>query len=95
MWKNYFGNLYADTDAIVDELDEYEEELDILLDELKAAIKMWEKVNQLDQIQAEVLKALDDRVLKTTIPSARRFERRDSGQNIGPRPSCNHFTLVK
>lgn len=40
MWKNYFGNLYADTDAIVDELDEYEEELDILLDELKAAIKM-------------------------------------------------------
>lgn len=59
------GPIYADTDAIVDKLVEYEEP-DLLLDEFKVVIKNLRggKATGINQILADVLKALDDRGLK-------------------------------
>ena len=43
VWKDYCGTLFADPGSIVDDLGDYEEEPDILLDEVKAAIKKAER----------------------------------------------------
>ena len=66
VWKDYCGNLYADPNALVGDLGEYEEEPDILLDEVEAAIDKLRdgKAVGLDRISAEVLKALDERGVK-------------------------------
>ncbi|KAF2881253.1 hypothetical protein ILUMI_24920 [Ignelater luminosus] len=63
VWKDYCGNLYADPNATVGDLGDYEEEPDILLEEIQVAIdKLREgKAAGFDRISAEVLQALDIR----------------------------------
>lgn len=66
VWKDYCKNLFADPNAIVGDLGDYEVEPDILLDEVQVAIGKLRKNKAvgLDRISAEVLQALDDRGLK-------------------------------
>ncbi|KAF2902555.1 hypothetical protein ILUMI_03630 [Ignelater luminosus] len=58
-----YGNLYAEPNATVGDLRDYEEEPDILLEEVQVAIdKLREgKAAGLDRISANVLQALDNR----------------------------------
>lgn len=66
VWKDYCENLYADPNAIVGNLGNYDQEPDILLEEVEAAInKLREgKAVGLDRVSAEVIKALDERGVK-------------------------------
>ena len=66
VWKDYCSNLFADPNALVGGLEDYELEPDILVEEVEAAIdKLREgKAVGLDRISAEVLKALDERGIK-------------------------------
>ncbi|KAF2894048.1 hypothetical protein ILUMI_12125, partial [Ignelater luminosus] len=81
VWKDYCGNLYADANATVGDLEDYEEEPDILLEEVQVAIdKLREgKATGLDRISAEVcrLSIIEDR--KSCTRCARRSEKQAFG----------------
>lgn len=63
IWRRYCEDLYFDDNAADIEVSEYEEEPDILKEEVHAAIKKLKdnKAVGIDRISAEVLKSLDEK----------------------------------
>ncbi|KAF2886007.1 hypothetical protein ILUMI_20166 [Ignelater luminosus] len=89
VWKDYCGNLYADPNATVGDLGDYEEEPDILLEEIQVAIdKLREgKAAGLDRISTEIWKTglwPEDWSTSILLPLHKK----------GPKTVCDNYHLI-